>query len=271
MCLLPIPKGSGYGLDLDLTGVALGSNSSGLGSAPAQGQWRLGALFNVGSGTVDGTGAGAAIDNDFEYWDLGAYMAYQAGSLTLVGDLSYTAVDNDLSGMTNLGSVSATSDSTSLSLGVTSKLDFELNDLTLSPHVGLRYNHIEVDDYDVTGKGGQQYFSFTARSIDVISIPLGVMLSTEITSAEWTVQPALDLTVTPIFGDHDLKGDVRWSGIADRVYPTVTEVLDELTYSASLGLEASSISGISLGLGLNYTGSSHTDEFIVQAHASLIF
>lgn len=174
--------------------------------------------------------------------------------------------------MTNLGSVSATSDSTSLSLGVTSKLDFELNDLTLSPHVGLRYNHIEVvDDYDVTGKGGQQYSSFTARSMDVIYIPLGVMLSTEITSAEWTVQPALDLTVTPIFGDHDLKGDVRWSGIADRVYPTVTEVLDELTYSASLGLEASSISGISLGLGLNYTGSIHTDEFIVQAHASLIF
>ena len=77
--------------------------------------------------------------------------------------------------------------------------------------------------------------------------------------------------MTPIFGDHDLKGDVRWSGIADRVYPTVTEVLDELTYSASLGLEASSISGISLGLGLNYTGSIHTDEFIVQAHASLIF
>lgn len=102
-------EGSGYGLDLDLTGVALGSNSSGLGSAPAQGQWRLGALFNVGSGTVDGTGAGAAIDNDFEYWDLGAYTAYQAGNLTLVGELSYTAVDNDLSGMTNLGSVSATS------------------------------------------------------------------------------------------------------------------------------------------------------------------
>ena len=102
-------EGSGYGLDLDLTGVALCSNSSGLGSAPAQGQWRLGALFNVGSGTVDGTGAGAAIDNDFEYWDLGAYTAYQAGNLTLVGELSYTAVDNDLSGMTNLGSVSATS------------------------------------------------------------------------------------------------------------------------------------------------------------------
>ena len=62
MCLIPIPKGSGYGLDLDLTGVALGadvalgSNSSGQGLDQAT--WRLDALFNVSLGTVY-TGAGA--------------------------------------------------------------------------------------------------------------------------------------------------------------------------------------------------------------------
>ena len=66
--------------------------------------------------------------------------------------------------------------------------------------MGLRYNHIEVDDYDVTGRGGQQYTSFAALSLDVFSIPLSVMLSTELTAAEWTVQSCLRS-----HGDADLR------------------------------------------------------------------
>ena len=51
---------------------------------------------------------------------------------------------------------------------------------------------------------------------------------------------------------------------------SVTEVLDDVTYGATLGLAASN-GAVSFGLSLNYTGSSNTDELGLQAHARLSF
>lgn len=258
-------EGQGYGVDVDLYGVALGADVA------LNQSWRIGALFNVGSGSVDGSGAGAAVDNDFDYYSLGAYTAFTSGPLTLVGDVSYTAVSNDVSATTqasNIGKVGADIDSSNFSLGLTSKFDFALGDFTLSPHIGMRYSHLDIDNYDVTGR--ETYASFAAQSMDVFSVPVGVMLATDIAAGDWQVQPALDLTITPHFGDTELKGDVIWAGISNHVYPTVTEVLDDVTYGATLGIAASN-GALSFVLSLNYTGSSNTDELGLQAHARLSF
>lgn len=258
-------EGQGYGVDVDLYGVALGADVA------LNQSWRIGALFNVGSGSVDGSGAGAAVDNDFDYYSLGAYTAFTSGPLTLVGDVSYTAVSNDVSATTqasNIGKVGADIDSSSFSLGLTSKFDWDLGRITLSPHVGMRYTHLAVDDYDVTGH--ETYASFAAQSMDIFSVPVGVMLATDIAAGDWQVQPALDLTITPHLGDNELKGDVIWAGISNHVYPTVTEVLDDVTYGATLGIAASN-GALSFVLSLNYTGSSNTDELGLQAHARLSF
>lgn len=258
-------EGQGYGVDVDLYGVALGADVA------LNQSWRIGALFNVGSGSVDGTGAGAAVDNDFDYYALGAYTAFTSGPLTLVGDVSYTAVSNDVSATTqasNIGKVGADIYSSNFSLGLTSKFDFALGDFTLSPHIGMRYSHLDIDNYDVTGR--ETYASFAAQSMDVFSVPVGVMLATDIAAGDWQVQPALDLTITPYLGDNELKGDVSWTGVSIRSYQTVTEVLDDVTYGATLGLAASN-GAVSFGLSLNYTGSSNTDELGLQAHARLSF
>ena len=106
--------------------------------------------------------------------------------------------------------------------------------------------------------------------MDVFSVPVGVMLATDIAAGDWQVQPALDLTITPHLGDNELKGDVIWAGISNHVYPTVTEVLDDVTYGATLGIAASN-GALSFGLSLSYTGSSNTDELGLQANARLSF
>lgn len=258
-------EGQGYGVDVDLYGVALGADVA------LNPSWRIGALFNVGSGSVDGSGAGAAVDNDFDYYSLGTYSAFTTGAFTLVGDVSYTAVSNDVSATTpasSIGKVGADIDCSSFSFGLTSKFDFALGDLTLSPHVGMRYSHLAIDDYNVTGH--ETYASFSAQSMDIFSLPVGMMLATDIAAGDWQVQPALDLTITPYFGDTELKGDVSWTGVSIRSYQTVTEVLDDVTYGATLGLAASN-GAVSFGLSLNYTGSSNTDELGLQAHARLAF
>ena len=258
-------EGQGYGVDVDLYGVALGADVA------LNPSWRIGALFNVGSGSVDGSGAGAAVDNDFDYYSLGTYSAFTTGAFTLVGDVSYTAVSNDVSATTpasSIGKVGADIDCSSFSFGLTSKFDFALGDLTLSPHVGMRYSHLAIDDYNVTGH--ETYASFSAQSMDIFSLPVGMMLATDIAAGDWQVQPALDLTITPYFGDTELKGDVSWTGVSIRSYQTVTEVLDDVTYGATLGIAASN-GALSFGLSLSYTGSSNTDELGVQAHARLSF
>lgn len=258
-------EGQGYGVDVDLYGVALGADVA------LNPSWRIGALFNVGSGSVDGSGAGAAVDNDFDYYSLGTYSAFTTGAFTLVGDVSYTAVSNDVSATTpasSIGKVGADIDCSSFSFGLTSKFDFALGDLTLSPHVGMRYSHLAIDDYNVTGH--ETYASFSAQSMDIFSLPVGMMLATDIAAGDWQVQPALDLTITPYFGDTELKGDVSWTGVSIRSYQTVTEVLDDVTYGATLGIAASN-GALSFGLSLNYTGSSNTDELGLQAHARLSF
>ena len=255
-------QGADYGVDMDLYGVALGADytlANGL---------RFGAMFNVGSGDADGQGAGSAVSNDFDYYGFGAFVGYTMGALSVVGDVSYTAVDNDVEANLGFDKVGASLDSTNLSVGVTGKYALDLNGVSVTPHAGLRYSSIDIDDYSVDGE--QTYAHFSSQSMDVFSIPVGVTVAKDIVAGNWTVKPSFDLTLTGNFGDDEFEGDVNWEGISNHVTQTSTEVLDNFTYGATLGVAAQT-GNFSLGLGVNYTGSSNVDEFGVQANARFVF
>ena len=87
-------------------------------------------------------------------------------------------------------------------------------------------------------------------------------------------QSALPLPASSPPGDTDLDGDSRWlgtdNGFGEMTYGVSTEVLDDFTYGATLGIAAKT-GGFSLGLGVNYTGSSNVDEFGVNANARFVF
>ena len=255
-------EGVDYGVDMDLYGVALGADytlANGL---------RFGAMFNVGSGDADGQGAGSAVSNDFDYYGFGAFVGYTMGALSVVGDVSYTAVDNDVEANLPFDKVGASLDSTNFSVGVTGKYELDFNGVSVAPHAGLRYSSIDIDDYSVDGQ--ETYAHFSAQSMDVFSIPVGVTVAKDIVAGSWTVKPSFDLTLTGNFGDDEFEGDVNWEGVSNLVTQTSTEVLDNFTYGATLGVAAQT-GNFSLGLGVNYTGSSNVDEFGVQANARYVF
>ena len=255
-------EGVDYGVDMDLYGVALGADytlANGL---------RFGAMFNVGSGDADGQGAGSAVSNDFDYYGFGAFVGYTMGALSVVGDVSYTAVDNDVEANLPFDKVGASLDSTNFSVGVTGKYELDFNGVSVAPHAGLRYSSIDIDDYSVDGQ--ETYAHFSAQSMDVFSIPVGVTVAKDIVAGSWTVKPSFDLTLTGNFGDDEFDGDVEWEGVSNLVTQTSTEVLDNFTYGATLGVAAQT-GNFSLGLGVNYTGSSNVDEFGVQANARFVF
>ena len=255
-------EGVDYGVDMDLYGVALGADytlSNGI---------RFGAMFNVGSGDIDGQGAGSAVSNDFDYYGFAVYGGYSMGALSVVADVSYTVADNDLEGNTSIDKVGASLDSTNLSVGVTGQYQLDFNGTTVTPHAGLRFSRIDLDDYTVDGE--DIIADYDADSMNIFSIPVGVTFAKEFTGDAWTVKPSLDLTLTGNFGDDESEGTVHWAGVDNLSTNVSSEVIDNFTYGATLGVAAKT-GNFSLGLGVNYTGSSNVDEFGVNANARFVF
>ena len=262
-------QGLDYGVDLNLYGVALGADFEFMPGLTA------GLMFNVGSGDADGQGNTAAnnTSNDFDYWGAALYGNYTYDALSVTADVSYTAVDNDLeatTGMQQYGKLESSTDTTAISLGVTAKYTFDFGGVEVAPHAGLRYTNIDLDDYSIKSNG-ETIADYSADKVNIFSIPVGVTFAKEFTGDAWTVKPSLDLTLTGNFGDDDISGDVSWTGVDGLVTPVSSEYMDDFTYGATLGIEAASTGGFSLGLGVNYTGSSNVDEFGVNANARFVF
>lgn len=252
-------QGVDYGVDLDLYGVALGADYT-----FAQG-FRAGAMFNIGSGDADGQGAGSAVSNDFDYWSLGIYGGYKYEDFSVTADLTYTAIDNDMDASTSQGKVNADMDADVVSAGLTAQYKFGLDVVDVTPHVGMRYTYIDIDDYSVDGIA-----SSDVDNISVFSIPFGVSFSKDIATASgWNVKPALDLTVTVNTGDDEVDSNVRFNGV-DMTTNLSTEFIDDVTYGATVGLQVQKDS-FQFGLGVNYTGSENTDEYGVAANARFTF
>ena len=247
-----------YGADVKLYGLALGAD---IEVAP---NFKVGGMFNVGSGDADGQGLGSNVSNDFDYYGLGLYAGYSMDAFSLVADVTYTAVDNDIEGNTDLGKVNASIDSTNLSVGVTGQYKLSLAGMDVTPHAGLRYSMIDMDDYSTA------YSQNDSDSINIFSLPVGVTIAKEYVTDTWTVKPSFDLTLTGNFGDDEVDATAKWNGYSNLSTTVKSEIMDNFTYGAAVGVSATS-GNFGLGLGVNYTGSSNTDEFGVNANARYMF
>ena len=247
-----------YGADVKLYGLALGAD---IEVAP---NFKVGGMFNVGSGDADGQGLGSNVSNDFDYYGLGLYAGYSMDAFSLVADVTYTAVDNDIEGNTDLGKVNASIDSTNLSVGVTGQYKLSVAGMDVTPHAGLRYSMIDMDDYSTA------YSQNDSDSINIFSIPVGVTIAKEYVTDTWTVKPSFDLTLTGNFGDDEVDATAKWNGYSNLSTTVKSEIMDNFTYGAAVGVSATS-GNFGLGLGINYTGSSNTDEFGVNANARYMF
>ena len=256
-------QGVDYGVNVDLYGVALGADYT------LQNGITFGAMFNVGSGEVDGEGAACSTTNDFDYYGFGLYAGYTMGQFSVVGDVSYTSVDNDLEGNTSVDRIGASMDSTNLSIGVTGKYELSFNGVDITPHAGLRFSNIDLDDYTIDGN--DVIAAADSDDMSIFAIPVGVTFAKEFKGETWTVAPSFDLTLTGQFGDDELDGSVSWAGVSNLSTHTTTEVFDNFTYGATLGVEAQSVGGVALGISVGYTGSSNTDELGVNANARFVF
>ena len=253
-----------YGSDMDLYGLNAGAE---LSLTP---NIKVGVVANVGTGSAAGNGMASGVSNDFDYYGAGAYVAANMDNVTVVGDVSYSKVSNDISANTSVDHLDTSLDSTNLSVGVTGKLDLNVGGTKVSPYVGLRYQRLDLDDYGVRGKQNGNIANYQNDTTELWSVPFGVAISKDyITDGGWQLRPSLDLHLKANLGDDDASGKVSWLG-TNAVQNVSSEVVDPFSYGVNAGFSAKN-GNFSLGAGVSYTGSENTDEVAVQANVRFDF
>ncbi|MGN8852759.1 beta strand repeat-containing protein [Anaerobiospirillum succiniciproducens] len=250
-------EGASYGSDVDAAGVAFGADS-------VNGNMRFGAVFNIGSGDAEGKGNGNGLKDEFDYYGFGIYSAMGFGSFALVGDASMTVVSHDVQGLGLKGKA----DTTAVTMGVTGQYTVATPMVDVTPHLGARFIRLNTDSYDLVGADG--VVATTDFDVqNVFSVPLGVTLSKGFTTTGgWTLAPSADLSITFNSGDTEAKSSTTFTGV--KAINLNTEVLDEVQYGLTVGLGAQ-YGAFGTSFGLNYTGSSNTDSFGVNAQARYMF
>ena len=258
-------NGKESGSDVKLTGIALGADVT------TSNNLRLGAMFNLGSGDTDGNKLGKLAENDFDYFGLGAYAGYSFGNFAIASDVTYSQVDNDLSATSSLGygKFNSSVDTNVFSLGITAKYTFDTNFATITPHAGIRYTSLDADSLDVKSANGV-IAKTSYDKANVVSFPVGVTFTKDIKVNAWKLQPTFDVTLTANTGDTKAEYDTYFVG-ADSKVKLESEFTDSVTYGLTAGFEAQHESGVALGLGVNYEGSSNTNSYGVSGNVRYSF
>ena len=251
-------EGVSYGSDVDLAGVAFGTDT-------VNGNMRFGAVFNIGSGDAEGKGQGNGLKDEFDYYGFGIYSAMGFGNFALVGDASMTVISHEVEGL----DLSGKADTKAVTMGLTGQYTISTAAVDVTPHLGARFIRLNTDSYDLMSADG----AIATTDFDVqnvFSIPLGVTLSKAFSTSGWTLAPSADLTVAFNTGDTEAKSHTQFNSTKPMAVAMNTEVLDEVQYGLTVGLGAQN-GAFGTSFGINYTGSSNTDSFGVNAQCRYMF
>lgn len=238
--------GDNAGYETDIYGGQLGVDWT------ASCGYRLGAVLTVGTADSNNTGEFTDTNIDSDFYGFSIYASKQVERLTFGVDVGYTKVENDLTthafGKKFDDSVDANVWTAGLRANI---LAWDGDVLKVTPHVGLRYNYIDMDDMGITDQDG----------LNLLEMPAGVTFSGNFEAAGWTVAPVLDLSIVPQIGDKEVDIAVRGAN------GTNFDVIDGSLFRTTLGVRAEYGN---FGLGLNYkygTSSEDRDDHSVNVNA----
>lgn len=244
---------SSYGADINLYGLAVGADYT------FERAFSVGMVFNMGAGDATGKGASQGISNDFDYYGGAIYGGCRFDSFSLLGDITYTKVDNQFDSVADFEHITASMNSEHFSVGVTGQYEFKVNPrFSVIPHAGLRYNNIELKDYNIESLSDRIVYDMD--SLKFISLPAGVTFTQIYQSSEWLIQPAADFTVTFNMLDTAIQGDIIWDTPRRHRFKMRSEVIEEFTWRTTFGI-AASCKNFNLGLNISYTGSADSHEY----------
>ena len=224
-----------------------------------------GAAITVGSGNSSSKNI-KSVSGDFDYYGFNLYGAYVNDALKLSYDLGYTKVSNDATAYNSLGKFTSDIDTKVFTLGIKGAYTFNTSVMNITPHLGVRYAKYDSDDYTATS--GLYSVNNEGASSSLVSFPVGVSFSKDISLSSWTVVPTVNLEVIPVTGDKDVDTKSAFDGVVTSVN---TKLHDGINYSTFVGLDALYGENFSLGINYNYTGSKNVDDHSVNASLRYTF
>ena len=248
-----------YGIKTNLRGGVAGLDVT-LGDNFVQG-----AAITVGSGNSSSKNI-KSVSGDFDYYGFNLYGAYVNDALKLSYDLGYTKVSNDATAYNSLGKFTSDIDTKVFTLGIKGAYTFNTSVMDITPHLGVRYAKYDSDDY--TASSGLYSVNNEGASSSLVSFPVGVSFSKDISLSSWTVVPTVNLEVIPVTGDKDVDTKSVFDGVVTSVN---TKLHDGINYSTFVGLDALYGENFSLGINYNYTGSKNVDDHSVNASLRYTF
>ena len=226
-----------YGYKSDLAGVTIGSDYA-FGNGYA-----TGVSVSFGTGSVRGQGNGAGIKNEVDYYGVNLYGVWSNEYFNMIGSVGYLQTKNEIKSQGYKGKP----DVKVVSAGVRLEKPLLLNEsITVTPHVGVRYKHINMDSFNAGG------FNYDSEKANLVEVPFGVAFNANLKApcgAE--VKPFIDLTIAPNFGDRKVTNKVALtdSSTSDSFE---ARIANNSMYNAKLGLNAvkgNHSLGISYGIG----------------------
>lgn len=214
--------------------------------------WSAGVAVHYGTGTLRSPVAG--IHNEIDTWGVALYgtKSFNGGACKLVGELAYTASENDITASQT--ALNQKVDAKICSVGLRGQHIFALGALEVIPSIGVRVSRLETDSMSIGEvRVSDQDQTFT-------QIPLSVTFSGfEGTIGGWTISPRARVAYVPTFGDKSISIYSHETDVID-TNPVqgdfgLRAVRDNLQLSADIQAGAGSYGTTAVGarVGLNYT------------------
>lgn len=259
--------GLSYGTRVRLTDFAIGADYT-LNNGS-----RVGAYFHTGNGKSTGKGLASHTDGDLKYYGAGLYGKYSYNNFSLLADVSYNKITDDVDtdlGLQSYSRASSSVDTYMVKAGLTGQYNFNVNTVSVIPHAGVRYTTLKSDDYSV--QANDLYIAnVNSNRTKVVSFPVGVTVEKafNVGQTDWKVKPAVDLGVNFNTGDTDASYKTTFIGANEASLNA--EIADSVVYTAGAGLKFSHQKNADIEAGVVYTASENTNDVTFHVNGSYQF
>ena len=259
--------GLSYGTRVRLTDFAIGADYT-LNNGS-----RVGAYFHTGNGKSTGKGLASHTDGDLKYYGAGLYGKYSYNNFSLLADVSYNKITDDVDtdlGLQSYSRASSSVDTYMVKAGLTGQYNFNVNTVSVIPHAGVRYTTLKSDDYSVQANG-LYIANVKSDRTKVVSFPVGVTVEKafNVGQSDWKVKPAVDLGVNFNTGDTDASYKTTFIGANEASLNA--EIADSVVYTAGAGLKFSHQKNADIEAGVVYTASENTNDVTFHVNGSYQF
>ena len=259
--------GLSYGTRVRLTDFAIGADYT-LNNGS-----RVGAYFHTGNGKSTGKGLASHTDGDLKYYGAGLYGKYSYNNFSLLADVSYNKITDDVDtdlGLQSYSRASSSVDTYMVKAGLTGQYNFNVNTVSVIPHAGVRYTTLKSDDYSVQANG-LYIANVKSDRTKVVSFPVGVTVEKafNVGQSDWKVKPAVDLGVNFNTGDTDASYKTTFIGANEASLNA--EIADSVVYTAGAGLKFSHQKNADIEAGVVYAASENTNDVTFHVNGSYQF